>query len=168
MTAMLTLKWLQGSVVGVPSPPKSSIKPLVCNLFSRWRNLFMPTASSLHCSRTLWTVPFPLRCFCQSNTSIVEPLNRAILVITAYHFTIGHLITNAVTWLIWIIGPVNLAIRIRLWYYCCLLRQFLCQCRWRRTWWQRRRRGRWWGLLTWGFVVVFAFSATSWICGWWT
>lgn len=43
----------------------------------------------------------------------------------------GHpyLITNTVTWLIWIIGPINLAIRIRLWYYCCLLRQFLCQCR---------------------------------------
>lgn len=33
MTAMLTLKWLQGSVVGVPPPPKSSIKPLVCNFF---------------------------------------------------------------------------------------------------------------------------------------
>lgn len=118
-----------------PSPPKSFIKPLVCNLFSRWRNLFMSTASSLHCSCTLWTVPFPFWCFCQSNTSIVEPLNRAILVITAYHFTIGHLIANTVTWLIWIIGPINLAIRIRLWYYCCLLRQFLCQCRWRRTWW---------------------------------
>lgn len=102
--------------------PKSSKKPLVFNLFSRWRHLFMSTAPSLHCSRTLWTVPFPFWCFCQSNTSIMEPLNGAILVITAYHFTIGHLITNAVTWLIWIIGPVNLAIGIRLWYYCCLLR----------------------------------------------
>lgn len=36
--------------------------------------LFVPTASSLHGSSALRTEPLPLRCFCQADTPIVEPL----------------------------------------------------------------------------------------------
>lgn len=130
----------------------------------KWKPLFVPTASPLHGSSTLWTVPFSFWCFCQSNTSIMEPFDRTILVITAHHLTIGYLITNAVSWFIWVVSPVNLTIWIRFWYYCCLLRDFLYDSwRWR-TWWQGGGGGGGGGLLAWRLVVVFALSPAPWVC----
>lgn len=40
--------------------------------------LFVPTASPLHGGGALWAVPLPFRCFCQPDTSIMEPLDRAL------------------------------------------------------------------------------------------
>lgn len=134
----------------------------------KWPSLFVPTASSLHGSSTLWTVPFSFWCFCQPNASIMEPFYRAILVITAHHLTIGYLITDAISWFIWVISPIDLTIWIGFWYYCCLLRDFLYNSWWWRTRWQGRGGGGRGWLLAWRLVVVFALSPTPWVCCWWT
>ena len=46
-----------------------------------------------------------------------------------------YLITNAVSWFVWVISPINLTVGIRFWYYCCLLGNFLYNSWWGRTWW---------------------------------
>lgn len=86
---------------------------------------FVPASPSLHGRCTLWAVPLPFGCFGQTHTAVVKPLDRTILVITADHLSVRHLVTNAVSGFIGVVSPVHLTAGV---CFCdCGLYQFMSQ-----------------------------------------
>ena len=55
---------------------------------------------------TFGTVPLALWFVIQPHTGEMEPLNGALIIVTADHFSIGDLIAQTVCWLIWVDGKV--------------------------------------------------------------
>lgn len=55
---------------------------------------------------TLGAVPLALGLMMEPNTGEMKPLNGTFIVVAANHFSVGHLLTQAVCWLIWINGQV--------------------------------------------------------------
>lgn len=96
--------------------------------------LFVAAASPLHGRRTLRTVPLPLRSLRQTHTAVVEPLDRTVCVVTADHLTVRNLVADAVSRLVGVVGPVHLAVGLRLGQRRRLLGKLLSQ--------RRRRRAR--------------------------
>lgn len=73
-------------------------------------SLFVAASSPLHGGRTLRAVPLPLRSLRQADAAVVEPLDRTVCVVATDHLSIGNLVTDAVSGLVGVVGPVHLAV----------------------------------------------------------
>lgn len=67
----------------------------------------VPSTATFNGCRTLRTKPLPFGSLGQANTTVVEPLNGAIIIVTAHHVAIRHLVTQTVAGLIGVILPVH-------------------------------------------------------------
>lgn len=75
-------------------------------------------------SSTVWAKPLPLWLVHKSNTIKMKPFNNTSIIVTANHFSIWDLFTEAVSRFVWVNRRFNWACRCLL-FLCCLPLLFL-------------------------------------------
>lgn len=67
----------------------------------------VPSTATFNGCRTLRTKPLAFWSLSQTNTTVVKPFNGAIIIVTAHHVAIGHLVTQTVAGLIGVVLPIH-------------------------------------------------------------